>query len=182
MKIYTKTGDDGSTSLFGGRRISKSEFRISAYGTVDELNASLGIALSENISSRTGEILRKIQNQLFVLGSDLSTPLNETKIRKEVPRVREEMIIFLEDEIDNTEAKLPELKSFILPGGIKSAALLHFSRTICRRAERNVVELAEREQINKKIVKYLNRLSDLLFSLARYENSINDEPDVEWHP
>ncbi len=182
MKIYTKTGDKGTTSLFGGKRVSKSESRISAYGTVDELNASIGVILSENVDVQTKEILIKVQNQLFTLGSDLATPLNESKIRIELPRVKKEMTLFLEKSIDKIESGLPELKNFILPGGIKSAALLHFSRTVCRRAERNVVELMAREQINTEIVKYLNRLSDLLFSLARYENMVNDEPEEEWYP
>ena len=178
MKIYTKTGDKGSTSLFGGKRVPKNNIRIEAYGTVDELNASLGVIISENVSNTVKESLKKIQNDLFVLGGDLATPLEETKVK--IPRTTESMVLILEKEIDLYDSKLEALKSFILPGGIKASALLHLSRTICRRAERRVIELSEEEQINKEIVKYLNRLSDLLFIFARFENSVNDIPDVEW--
>ncbi len=178
MKIYTKTGDKGSTSLFGGKRVPKSNIRIEAYGTVDELNASIGVVLSENISESVFKSLRKIQNDLFVVGGDLATPLTETKLK--IPRTTAPMVSFLEGEIDSYDSKIEKLKNFILPGGTKTSALLHLSRTICRRAERSVVALSNTEQINNEIVKYLNRLSDLLFIFARFENFVNNVSDIEW--
>ena len=178
MKIYTKTGDKGNTSLFGGKRVPKNNIRIEAYGTVDELNASLGVIISEHVSDSVKNIIKKIQNDLFVLGGDLATPLDNSNVK--IPRTTEIMVSFLEGEIDSHNSKIEELKSFILPGGTKTSALLHLSRTICRRAERRVVELANVEQINEEIVKYLNRLSDLLFIFARFENFVNNVPDIEW--
>ncbi len=180
MKIYTKTGDKGKTSLFGGRKVEKNSIRLEAYGTVDELNSVLGIAIAHGVNEKVREIVSRLQNQLFSLGSDLATPLDETKIKIEVPRTTPEMVEKLESWIDELDAELPKLKVFILPGGTKGAAYLHLARTVCRRAERNAVELAGREQINEFIVKYLNRLSDLLFVLARYENFVNNVPDVNW--
>ena len=178
MKIYTKTGDKGATSLFGGIRVPKNNIRIEAYGTVDELNASLGVVISENVSESVKKDIKKIQNDLFIVGGDLATPLSETKVK--IPRTTEAMITFLEKEIDLYDSKIEELKSFILPGGVKTSSFLHLSRTICRRAERRVVELADMEQINTEIVKYLNRLSDLLFIFARFENFNSGVPDIEW--
>ena len=180
MKIYTKTGDNGETSLFGGKRVSKDNVRIEAYGTVDELNALIGVAISETTDKSAEEVLRKIQNDLFVLGGDLAAPVNGNKSK--IPRTTDEMVKNLENEIDTYENKIPELKNFILPGGTNVSALLHLSRTVCRRAERRVINLSNVEQINFEVVKYLNRLSDLLFVLARFENSVNDVPDDEWYP
>ena len=180
MKIYTKTGDGGQTSLFGGKRVSKDDARIEAYGTVDELNALVGVAISETTDKSAEKVLRNIQSDLFVLGSDLATPADESKVK--LPRTTEEMVKDLENEIDTYESKIPELKIFILPGGTKASALLHLSRTVCRRAERRVINLSNVEQINLEVVKYLNRLSDLLFVLARFENNINDIPDDGWYP
>ncbi len=180
MKIYTKTGDKGETSLFGGKRVPKNNIRIDAYGTVDELNASIGVAISECITNSVKGILRKIQNDLFVVGGDLATPLENNKVN--IPRTSDEMIVNLEKRIDEFESELEELKKFILPGGTKGSALLHFSRTICRRAERKVIDLSDLEQINQEIVKYLNRLSDILFVLARYENKTSDFQEDEWEP
>jgi len=180
MKIYTKTGDNGETSLFGGKRVSKNNIRIDAYGTVDELNASIGVAISETTSDLVKKSLRKIQNDLFVVGGDLATPLTETKVK--LPRTVENMVISLEKEIDAYNSNVGELKNFILPGGTKASALFHLSRTICRRAERRVVDLSDVEQINQEIVKYLNRLSDLLFVLARFENTVSDFAEDEWEP
>jgi len=179
MKIYTKTGDGGKTSLFGGKRVSKDDVRIEAYGTVDELNALIGVAISETNDKSAEKVLRKIQNDLFVLGGDLATPVDETKVK--LPRTVEKMVKNLENQIDIYEAEIPELKNFILPGGTKASALLHLSRTVCRRAERRVINLSNVEQINLEVVKYLNRLSDLLFVLARFENSVNNISDDEWY-
>ena len=168
MKIYTKTGDDGTTSLFSGGRVNKANLRVVAYGTVDELNSALGLARAFNPSPQTGEWLARVQNQLFHLGADLATPLDAKA--DWVVRVKVEEVAWLETSIDQMTAALPELKNFILPGGTPSAAQIHVGRTICRRAERTVVGLAEVEKINDQARMYLNRLSDWLFTLARWEN------------
>ena len=181
MKIYTKTGDEGSTSLFGGRRVDKDDLRIKAYGTVDELNALLGSAVSEILDEAFKELLKNIQIDLFIIGSDLATP-DDGKINFTVPKTEESLIRKLEEAIDLYSDKLPPLKNFILPGGSKGASLLHLARTVCRRAERSVVELSKNENIGQNILVYLNRLSDLLFVLARYENQLTSTPEVEWKP
>jgi len=180
MKIYTKTGDNGETSLFGGERARKDNPRIEAYGAVDELNSMLGVALAEINNDEIKQILTQVQNDLFVLGADLASPLQKENKNFIIPRIKEETIKKLETFIDSIEYKLPELKNFILPGGSKGAALLHLARTICRRSERNVVSLASKVDIGSNPVIYLNRLSDLLFVLARYENLSSNCPDVEW--
>lgn len=179
MKIYTKTGDKGTTSLFGGKRVEKDDLRIDTYGTVDELNALIGAAVSEIKDSELLAVLKDIQIDLFTLGSDLATPEN-SNITFTVPRVDEKFIDKLEKYIDSYTDKLPELKNFILPGGSKGASLLHLARTVCRRGERAVVALQKSEDIGKFILVYLNRLSDLLFVLARYANLVTNTPDVEW--
>ena len=176
MKIYTKTGDEGKTSLFDNSRVWKSDERIVSYGTVDELNSSIGIALSLELDNEIKEILIKLQNDLFIVGSDLANPnMANKKIR-----TTEEMIIFLEQKIDLLEPQLKPLTSFILPGGTLLASILHLSRTISRRAETHVVELSKSEDINKKAVIYLNRLSDLMFILARIVNNRKKMPDIIW--
>jgi cob(I)alamin adenosyltransferase len=177
MKIYTKTGDDGTTGLFGGGRVPKTSQRIEAYGTVDELNSCIGLARSSSIEF--GELLHSIQIELFVLGGDLATPLS-TSSNYPVPRLAEKAIHALEHAIDEHDAQLPELKRFILPGGSALAAHLHHARTVCRRAERCVIALAETEEITSANIVYLNRLSDLLFVLARRANQIAGIPDTEW--
>ena len=180
MKIYTKTGDNGETSLFGGKRVGKDNQRISAYGTIDEVNSILGIAFLEVKSPEIKETIAKLQNELFILGSDLATPLEKENKQFEIPRVEEDFSKHLEEQIDYFDSKLPQLKNFILPGGEKGAALLHHARTVCRRAEREVVALAKNENVNPQIIIYLNRLSDLLFVLARYENQFNRVEDIPW--
>ena len=180
MKIYTKTGDKGKTSLFGGERVWKNDKRIEAYGTVDELNAVLGVAVSNIENSEIVQTLQKIQNDLFIVSSDLAAPIGERDIKVTVPRVGVNLIQLLEEKIDYFDSKLPELKQFILPGGTKGSSLLHFARTVCRRAERKVVELSNTVDIVDYIVIYLNRLSDLLFVLARFENSVSGTPDIKW--
>lgn len=181
MKIYTKTGDKGETGLFGGERVNKNSYRIEAYGTVDELNSSIGLALTEVGDEEVKKILLKIQNELFVLGSDLASPDTEKNKKLNIRRVPKDFFLNAEMTIDQFENKLEPLKNFILPGGSKSAAMLHVCRTVCRRAERRVVELSGRENINGNIIVYLNRLSDLFFVLARYENYINNTPDTKWN-
>jgi cob(I)alamin adenosyltransferase len=178
VKIYTKTGDEGKTSLFDNSRVWKSDERISSYGTIDELNSILGIAISLDLDSEIKEILVKIQNDLFIVGSDLANPdMSNTKIR-----TTEDMVEFLEDKIDTLEVELPDLVSFILPGGTLSSSILHLSRTVSRRSETHVVALSQKEEINKISCVYLNRLSDLLFILARIINKRKDIADIVWKP
>ena len=179
MKIYTKTGDTGETGLFGGERVTKDSPRIEAYGTVDELNSFIGLTITEIQDPDVKKLLERIQNQLFIVGSDLATPENG---KNEIQRVASEFYIEAEIAIDNFELKLEELKNFIVPGGSKSAALLHVCRTICRRAERRVVELKQTVNSVENIIIYLNRLSDLFFVLARYENLVSGIPDTKWKP
>ena len=178
MKIYTKTGDDGTTGLQNGSRISKSNPRILAYGAVDEINSYLGIILSEQIDEDIKKIFTKIQNDLFVVGSDLSNPtLSDSK-----NRVTDKMIKFLEEKIDFFEKELPPLTNFILPGGSLLASWVHISRAITRRAETYVIALSEKEKINNFCAVYLNRLSDLLFVVARIINKRNEINDIIWKP
>ncbi|MCH8032163.1 MAG: cob(I)yrinic acid a,c-diamide adenosyltransferase [Bacteroidetes bacterium] len=180
MKIYTKTGDKGETGLFGGERVSKNSFRIEAYGTIDELNAFIGLAVIEVSDKSVKDLLQKIQNWLFSIGADLATPDNEKTKKLNVFRTTEEYYLYIEKEIDNYEKKLEELRNFILPGGTKGAALLHICRTITRRAERMVVALNSTVKIGNNIIIFLNRLSDLFFVLARFDNAVTGTPDIEW--
>ena len=178
MKIYTKTGDEGKTSLFDNSRVWKSDERILSYGAVDELNSSIGVALSLELDPEIKDILIKIQNDLFIVGSDLANPkMSDKKIRTTT-----EMITFLEQKMDLLEPQLEPLTSFILPGVTLLAAILHLSRTISRRAETHVVALSRNEEINKDAAIYLNRLSDLMFILARSINNRKDKPDIVWKP
>lgn len=178
MKIYTKTGDDGTTGLQGGKRVSKSDLRIVAYGSVDEINSCIGVSLTHELDADIKDLLTRIQSELFVVGSDLSNP-NLTNTKNRITNV---MIETLEKNIDRFEQDLTPLANFILPGGHKVAAHLHLARTVTRRAETQVVMLAEHEQINPSCQKYLNRLSDLLFVLARTINKRTGTPDVIWKP
>jgi cob(I)alamin adenosyltransferase len=181
MKIYTKTGDSGETSLFGGKRVAKDDLRIQAYGTVDEVNSALGLAYTEVKSEEVKQIIKQIQNELFITGSDLATDLNNKNSSLHISRINENHSTRLEKYIDELDSKLPQLTNFILPGGLKGAALLHHARTICRRAERQIVSLSKNEKINPQVIIYINRLSDLLFVLARYENHINGVEDILWN-
>ncbi len=180
MKIYTKTGDKGETGLFGGERVSKNSLRIEAYGTIDELNAFIGLAIIEVSDKSVKDLLQKIQNWLFSIGADLATPDNEKTKKLNVFRTPEEYYSYIEKEIDKYESKLDELRNFILPGGTKGAALLHICRTITRRAERMVVALNSTVKIGNNIIIFLNRLSDLFFVLARFDNAVTGTPDIEW--
>jgi cob(I)alamin adenosyltransferase len=180
MKIYTRTGDRGETSLSGGQRVPKDALRIEAYGTVDELNSVIGIVRADNSEPVLDATLKRIQDELFVLGSDLATPRLHQK--KKVRRITHTEADRLEQEIDRFEAGLKPLKSFILPGGSPVAARMHFARTVCRRAERIVVRLSRNEDIGDDITIYLNRLSDLLFVLARFANHTARVPEVKWKP
>lgn len=179
MKIYTKRGDSGNTSLFGGQRVSKSAERIKAYGTVDELNSFVGLAASYDLSDRGKKHLEKLQKLLFVLGADLATPPSS---KTRINRISQENIDWLEQAIDTMEEELEPLKNFILPGGAQSGATLHTARTICRRAERAAVACQESDTISELCIKFLNRLSDFLFVLARYENKHAGIREVSWKP
>ena len=165
MKIYTKTGDEGTTALFGGKRVSKADDRINAYGTVDELNSWMGLVRDQEVNRSRGSVLIEIQNALFVVGAMLAAEPGNTKLK--VPTLTEEHIALLEQEIDAMDATLPPMRQFILPGGHPSVSYCHIARTVCRRAERLVIALREHEDLNLILVKYLNRLSDFLFVLAR---------------
>lgn len=176
MKIYTKTGDTGQTSLFSGERVSKCETRVSAYGDVDELNCFLGMAVLRVSVEGNQELLRKIQNSLFNLGADLAT--SNRKALQE--RIDETEIREMEAAIDSMDARMPELRTFILPGGTDGAVWLHLCRAVCRRAERSVVRLQSESEINPLAVVFLNRLSDLLFVMARFENFSAGVADVTW--
>lgn len=168
MKIYTRTGDKGKTGLFGGQRITKSALRLHAYGTLDELNACLGMIASEkNLPTPLPEQIETIQSLLFQIGADLATPLGSAA---NVLRMDESFATEMEQWIDALELELAPLTRFILPGGSRAGAELHFARTICRRAERLIVELSEKEKITKAIIVIVNRLSDYLFVAARYAN------------
>jgi cob(I)alamin adenosyltransferase len=180
MKIYTRTGDAGDTSLFGGQRVPKDALRIEAYGTVDELNSLIGIVRAENTHPEIDGILGRIQGELFDLGADLATPRSVTT--KPIKRFEAKDAQPLERIIDSLEKQLKPLKNFILPGGTPVAARIHFARTICRRLERAVVRLSHNEDIGGGIIVYLNRLSDLLFVLARYANHVAGVPEVKWKP
>jgi len=176
MKIYTKTGDDGNTGLQGNLRIAKSHPRIISYGTIDEANAALGVVLTNSLDDDITEILTAIQNDLFLVGSDLSNPnLNDVK-----NRVVLKMVEKLEQHIDKFELELPLLTNFILLGGDIAASQLHYVRTIVRRAETQVVQLSEKDEINSNCIKYLNRLSDLFFVFGRLINKRKDIDDILW--
>lgn len=178
-KLYTRKGDDGSTALSGGQRVAKDSLRVTAYGTVDELNAVIGMALTVKISDDLAEALRSIQNELFHLGSDLSFR-EEDKRELEVPQVTQHHLDKLEGMIDRHIEVVGPLQNFILPGGCAAAAHLHLARTICRRAERDVVSLAREEEVGPFVLSYLNRLSDALFAMARYENFRQNVPEPLW--
>jgi len=169
MKIYTKTGDLGQTSLNSPQRIPKSNIRVEAYGTVDELNSILGLIMTMDFHNSIKSDIEKIQILLFKVGSDLATP-TDSPMNKKIQRIDEEDVLFLEKKIDLYDSELPELRNFIIPGGSQQSAFLNFARTVARRAERRVVALNEQEEINSYIIKFLNRLADYLFIAARYAN------------
>lgn len=177
MRIYTKTGDDGTTGLFGGDRISKDALRIETYGTIDELNAVLGVARCHEMAKEFDDILDVLQNDLFCLGADLASPNPENR---HVHRMDESDIARIEGMIDYVDGLLPALSNFILPGGSPLAAHLHVARNVCRRAERKAVALRREELIGKAVIVYLNRLSDLLFVLARWANVKSGRQEVQW--
>ena len=178
MKIYTKTGDTGDTGLFGGGRVGKDDLRVKAYGQVDELNAVLGQARAEGLGQMDA-LAESLQGQLFTVGAVLATPQG-SKAEKTIPPVRAEWVTAMEQAIDGFDTELPALTTFILPGGTKAASVLHFARTVCRRAERHVVPLVRNGKVTPSVVVYLNRLSDLLFTMARVTNHRAGVKDMPW--
>lgn len=178
-RVYTRTGDDGTTGLGGGQRVNKNSARVAAYGSVDELNAVIGVALAGDLESRVATELSRIQNELFHLGSDLCV-LEEDKAEMPVPAIEERHVAALEATMDQLSAELEPLQNFLLPGGTISAARLHVARAVCRRAERDLVTLAADEPVGSFTLRYLNRLSDALFVLARFENVRKGVADVLW--
>ncbi len=180
FRIYTKTGDKGNTRLYGGDKVPKNHARLEAYGTVDELNSHIGLAISFTKDEKLKNILQAIQNDLFDLGGDLATRFENNKL--EIKRIDNSYVVKLEKIIDEMQEILPELKVFILPGGVPAASHLQVARTVCRRAERNTVTLSEIERINPEVIVYLNRLSDLLFVLARYANFVEGVKEPVWEP
>ncbi len=178
-KLYTRKGDDGTTGLGDGQRVPKDSPRVQAYGTVDELNSAIGAALAHGLCDRLAEVLPVIQNELFHLGADLSF-LEEDKAKHPVPQIEERHVEKLERLIDELRASVGPLENFILPGGSVGASQLHVARTVCRRAERECIALSHDEPINPLITPYLNRLSDLLFAMARYENKVRGVVEPLW--
>ena len=186
MKIYTKTGDKGETALYGGTRVSKASARVESYGNIDELNSFIGFAKSEISDEKVLAQLKKIQFDLFTVGSESATPTDKLMLANGKSRlslmISETEIEELENWMDEFEKELEPLQYFILPGGGKSATALHLCRTVCRRAERSLVFLNETEEVRPELIKYLNRLSDYLFVLARYISKINGETEEFWNP
>lgn len=178
MKIYTKTGDDGGTSLFAGGRVPKHHARVAAYGTIDELNSVLGVARAAQPSRQVDAWLEEVQNQLFHLGADLATPLDANA--EWITRVSKADLDWLERSIDQMSEALAPLSNFILPGGTPAAAQMQLARAVCRRAERQIAALAENHDISAQALPYVNRLSDWLFTLARYENMKAGEAESKW--
>ena len=177
MKIYTKTGDQGETGLFGGKRVSKGDLRIDTYGTVDELNAYVGLLRDQEVNAKRKKILVEIQDRLFTIGSILATEPGNKKVK--IPALSQQDVAQLEKEIDSMESTLAPMKSFVLPGGHPSVSFGHVTRTVCRRAERLVIKLSESEKIDELVIQYLNRLSDYFFVLCR---KMTDELKVEETP
>lgn len=180
MKIYTKTGDEGTTALFGGKRVSKADLRINTYGTVDELNAWVGVLRDQEVNKERHAILVAIQNKLFTIGSILATEPGNTKVV--VPALQEEDISALEKQMDLMDEALPPMRSFVLPGGHPAVSFGHVARTVCRRAERLVIELHHHDPVSPLVIKYLNRFSDYLFVLCRkmtHELKVEETP---WKP
>jgi cob(I)alamin adenosyltransferase len=187
MKVYTKTGDKGTTALFGGDRVPKHHIRIESYGTVDELNSHIGLIRDQDIDPRYKEILIRIQDRLFTAGAILATPaekeiLKSGKPRLNIPRIVEDDVVSLENEIDTMESHLPPMTHFVLPGGHTTVSYCHIARCVCRRAERLTVHLSELEAIDPMVVKYLNRLSDYLFVLARKLTTDLHADEAKWMP
>ncbi|WP_243287305.1 cob(I)yrinic acid a,c-diamide adenosyltransferase [Geothrix terrae] len=183
MRLYTRTGDDGSSGLFGGERVSKSHLRLVAYGTLDELNSVMGLLLLHATAPcATQETLQRIQHDLFVLGAILATPANRQELLGARMSAPTWTLADMEADIDRLTALAPPMTAFVLPGGTSASAHAHLARTVCRRAEREVVALTHEEPLNPSVLAYLNRLSDWLFALARAENATAGVADIQWVP
>lgn len=180
MKIYTKTGDQGETSLVYGTRVLKDDLRINSYGTVDELNSYIGLLRDQPINESRKDLLKEIQDRLFTVGATLATEPN--KNRKKIPDLYEDDIVLLEQEMDKMDAELPQLRHFVLPGGHQSVSFCHLARTVCRRAERLCVTLSREDEVDTLVIKYLNRLSDYLFVLSRKMAQELNTEEVKWIP
>lgn len=181
FKVYTKTGDSGTTGLIGGTRVPKHHLRLEAYGTVDELNSYIGLIRSHEIEPKSKEMLLVIQNKLFLIGSRLATDESKSDLKQKLP-IEEEDILLLEKEMDRMDESLPELNNFVLPGGSMANGFCHVARTVCRRAERRANQLANEIDINPLLLKYLNRLSDYLFVLSRKVLLDVGEDEIKWMP
>lgn len=180
MKIYTKTGDAGKTSLIGGTRVLKSDPRIEAYGTVDELNSFIGVVFDHCTDEHSKNVLKEIQDRLFTIGSELACD-PEKNIKMKLPDLQESDVELLEKEMDAMDAELPVMKNFILPGGMPAVSFTHVARSVCRRAERCCINLSENDgKVDPLIIKYINRLSDYLFMLARFTGMKNKAPEIIW--
>ncbi len=180
MKVYTKTGDKGTTALFGGSRVPKSHIRIESYGTVDELNSYVGLVRDQPVNNDRAEVLAAIQEKLFVIGSILATEPGNTKVK--VPTLQENDVKRLETEMDRMDEHLPVMKNFVLPGGHQSVSFCHITRCVCRRAERLVIQLNESEPVDPLVIQYLNRLSDYFFVLARMMVQELNVKETPWLP
>lgn len=178
--IYTKTGDKGTTSLVGGTRVSKTHIRLEAYGTVDELNSNLGLLITYLSDERDRNFVQQVQDKLFAVGSHLATDQEKTKLY-EVSIITPELVEVMEHEIDRLDATLPPLSAFVLPGGSRGAAVCHICRTVCRRAERRILALAEQVEISTELLAYVNRLSDYLFVLSRKINQDEKKGEIFWN-
>jgi cob(I)alamin adenosyltransferase len=180
MKIYTKKGDTGTTSLLGGTRVAKDDLRLEAYGTVDELNANLGLLSDQTAAKRYISLIREVQNKLFTIGSHLANDAKTSKFS--LPELKQEDVTLLEKSIDVLNEELPELKNFVIPGGHAANSVAHVCRTVCRRAERRVAGLTHDTELNPLILVYLNRLSDWLFVFARYLSQHTGSREIIWQP
>jgi cob(I)alamin adenosyltransferase len=180
FKVYTKTGDKGETSLIGGTRVPKHHIRIESYGTVDELNSYIGLIRDQNIDEQSKTVLIEIQDRLFTIGSSLASDPEKSKMK--IPDLKEEDIVFLEKEMDKMDESLPEMKSFVLPGGHTTVSFCHIARCVCRRAERLTIQLSENDYVNELVIKYLNRLSDYLFVLSRKLSQDLNASEIPWKP
>ncbi|GAB2559905.1 cob(I)yrinic acid a,c-diamide adenosyltransferase [Spirosoma aerophilum] len=181
MKIYTKTGDKGQTALIGGRRVSKSDLRIDAYGTVDELNSWIGLVRDQPVNLERRDLLKEIQDRLFTIGSELATD-PEKAPQRAMPAIIPDDVSLLEQAMDTMDAELPELRAFVLPGGHESVSFCHLARTVCRRAERLIITLNDESVVDELVIQYINRLSDYLFVLSRKMAQELNAEEVAWKP
>ena len=187
MKVYTKTGDKGTTALFGGQRVPKNHIRIESYGTVDELNSYIGLIRDQEMNPHYKDVLIEIQDRLFTVGAILATPIDKEvlkngKLRLDIARISDQDVAYLENEIDQMDSALPPMTHFVLPGGHTTVSYCHIARCVCRRAERLATELSQTEEIDQMVIMYLNRLSDYIFVLARKLSFDLKADEIKWIP